>query len=78
MVQVSAAVVANRRANRFGNRVEVGDEFFDRFVGQLRRLFERGVEVGDVSVVVLVVMKGHRFFVDVWLQRVIRVGQGGS
>ena len=46
-----------------------------RLVGQVRRGFQRLVQIGHVGVVMLAVMDLHRHLVDVRLQRVGRVGQ---
>ena len=75
---MAAAVVAHGGADRLGQRVEVLDQLLDRLALQLGELLERGVEVVDVGLVVLAVMNLHRLRVDVRLERVERVRQGGE
>ena len=53
----------------------VGQQFLDGLAGQIRRRFQRLVQIGDVGVVMLAVMNLHGHLVDVWLQRIGRVGQ---
>ncbi len=74
MVRVTAAVVAHRGANVFGDGVEVADEVLDRFAFEVGFAFERLVQIGDVSLVMFVVMDLHRLCIDVRLQGVVRVG----
>ena len=73
MVRVTAAVVAHGGANVFGHGVEILDQILDRFRGELGLVFERVVDVGDVSLVMLGVMDFHRPRVDVRLERVVGV-----
>ena len=56
---MTAAVVAHRRADVFGDGVEVADEVFDIFSGQVAVPFERGVEAGHIGIVVLGVVNLH-------------------
>ena len=70
---MSAAVVAHRGANVFRDSVEVADQFLDRFAFELGLAFDRLVQVGDVSLVMLVVMDLHRLCIDVRFQGVVRV-----
>jgi len=51
MVQMSAAIVANRSANRFRDGVEVGNDLLDRLLKVLGVVFEGSVEVVSVSIV---------------------------
>src|SRR5579862_904528 len=63
-VRVAAAVVAHR-----------GAEVFGAHLLQLRRLFPCGVQIGNVSLMMLVVMQMHRLFVDVGFQSRVIVGK---
>ena len=56
----------------FGNRVEVGDQVFDGLVQQ-GTAFEGGVDVVDVSLVMLGVVQLHPLGIDGGGQRVMRV-----
>jgi hypothetical protein len=77
MVGMSAAVIAHGRANVVENRVDLGDERFDRLVAQVGSL-ERFVQVRDVGIVVLAVMNFHGPRVDVRLQGVERIWERGE
>jgi hypothetical protein len=74
VVEVAAAVVADRRALVLGDLREVRDDLLDRLVGPVGAL-ERGVHLVHVSLVVLVVMNPHRGFVDVRLEPRVVVGK---
>ncbi len=74
MVHVAAAVVADGAANVFRQSAEVADQIFSGLLLQIGMLFHRGIQFCDISRVVLVVMKMHGCFVNVGLQRVVRVG----
>jgi hypothetical protein len=69
VVPMPAAVVANRRANGFWNAVDAPAQILDALALQLGRLLERGIQVGDVRLVMLSVMDLHRLRVDVRLER---------
>src|SRR5688572_29975722 len=69
VVPVPAAVVANRRANGFGNAVYAPAQIIDALALQLGRLLEGGIEVGDVRLMMLPVMDLHRLRVDMRLER---------
>ena len=69
---MSAAVVAHGGADLFGNFVEMGDQLLDRFVAQAGP-FDRLVQIGDISRVMLIVMDFHRLLVDVRLQGVVGI-----
>ena len=73
MVRVTTAVIAHDSANIFRHRVEIADQILDRFRGQVGVIFERVVDVGDVSLVMLRVMDLHRARVDVRLEGVVGV-----
>src|SRR5262245_11415673 len=76
VVGMAAAVVAHRRANVFGYRVDVAQQILDALGLQLGVLLQRSVEVRDVCVVMLAVMNLHRLLVDVRFERVRRVRKG--
>ena len=56
-------------ANVFGDRVQVADEVIHRFGGQFRVLGQRGIDVGDVGLVMLVVVQLHGLRIDERLER---------
>ncbi len=64
VVDVAATVVLDDFADVLGNAGKVLDEFFGAFAAELRVLFDRAVEIGDVGLVVLVVVQLHGGFVD--------------
>ena len=72
---VAAAVVAHRRPDVVGHRIQVGDEVLDRLAFEVGLSRDRLVQVGDVSGMMLAVVDFHRLGVDVRLQRVLRVGE---
>ncbi len=78
VVDVAAAVVLDDLADVFGDAGEVFDELFGRLFADLGVLLDRAVEIGDVGLVVLVVVKLHRRFVDEGLKRRVIVGQRGK
>jgi hypothetical protein len=78
VVHVAAAVVSDRRPDGLGQRVDLRDQLFDRLLLQIRMRLQRRVEVVDVGCVVLVVVDPHRLLVDVRLQGVVVVRQGGK
>ena len=59
----------------FGHGVDVFQQVFDALGLQFGRLLQRGIQIGDVRVVMLPVVDFHRLLVDVRLERVGRVGQ---
>ena len=69
VVPVPAAVVAHRGADVFGNAVDAAAQIVDALALQLGMLLERGVQVGDVRLMMLPVMDLHRLRVDVRLER---------
>ena len=69
MVPVTAAVVAHRRADVFGNAVDAAAEILDALALQVGMLLERGVQIGDVRLMMLPVMNLHRLRVDVRFER---------
>src|SRR5262245_32845075 len=66
---MAAAVVAHRGANVFRDRIDAAAQLVDALRVELRMFFERGVQVGDVCLVMLPVMNLHRLRVDVRLER---------
>ena len=54
------------------------EQLLQRFLLEIGMRLERRVQVLDVRVVVLVVVDPHRLLVDVRLQGVVGVGQGGK
>ena len=74
VVGMTAAVVSDGAANVFGNSRQVRNEFFRRFVEEFRVLFNGTVQIVDVSLMVLVVVIVHRFFVNVRLESVVSIG----
>ncbi|MNT24780.1 hypothetical protein D3C72_1602750 [compost metagenome] len=76
VVGMAAAMIAHGASNGFGQLVQARDEGFDGFVRDDARAFQRGVQAGDVGLVMLAVVDLHRHRVDVRLQRVIGVRQG--
>jgi hypothetical protein len=78
VVDVSAAIVLHNFAYIFGDGAEVLDKIFWRFFAQLGVFFDGSVEIGDVSLMVLVVMELHGRFVDVGLESGVVIGQRGK
>ena len=69
VVPVAAAVVAHRRLDVVRHAVDVLDQVVQALVVQLRVLVERGVQVGDVRLMMLAVMNLHRLAVDMRFER---------
>jgi len=78
VVVVAAAVVADGGADGFGSGVETGEYIFDGLAGEVGGFGDGFVEFGDVGGVVFVVVEFHGLRVDVGLQRVVVVWQGGE
>src|SRR6185503_2747112 len=55
VIHVAATVVPDGRANRLRHRGEVLDQILGTLAGELRMLFERGVQIVDVRRVMLAV-----------------------
>jgi hypothetical protein len=66
---VTAAVVAHRRLDVVRHAVDALDQVVEALVVQLWMLVERGIQVGDVSLVMLAVMDLHRLAVDMRFER---------
>ena len=76
---MAAAVVADGGAEGFvANGGEVGEQRFERLLGELGRGGEAGVEIMAVGGVVLAVVDFHGPGVEVRLQGVEGIGQGGQ
>jgi hypothetical protein len=72
---VAAAVVAHRRLDVVGHAVDVLQQVVEALVVELGMLVERGVEVGDVCLMMLAVMNLHRLAVDMGFERRGVIGQ---
>ena len=59
VIDVAAAIIANGGADRFGNILQTLQQLFGAQLLQLRRFLQRGIQVGDVRLVMLVVMQVH-------------------
>ncbi|MNI39498.1 hypothetical protein D3C73_936810 [compost metagenome] len=77
VVGVAAAVVAHCAADRFGQGIQIGDQGFHRLRRQAR-LFQRGIEVVDVGLVVLAVVDFHRARIEVRFEGIVGIGEGGK
>ena len=69
VVPVAAAVVAHRRLDVVRHAVDVLQQVVEALVVQLGMLVERGIEVGDVRLMMLAVMNLHRLAVDMRFER---------
>jgi hypothetical protein len=78
VVEVPAAVVADRRLDRVGKRRDASADLVDRERGEFRARLERLVEVRDVRLMMLGAMDLHRAGVDHRLEGVVGVGQVGQ
>ncbi len=74
---MAAAVIADGAADGFRYAADAAEQIFERLLVQLGMLVECGVQVGDVSVVMLAVMDLHRARVNVRFERVEGVRQFG-
>lgn len=61
----------------FGYGIEVGDQCFDGLFGDVG-LFDGGVEVVDVGLVVFVVVDFYCVCIEVWFKGVVGVGEWGK
>src|SRR5690606_5409768 len=75
VVAVSAAVVADRRADVFGHLGEVPHQLVDFHLGELGMLFESRVRFVDVRLMMLRVMDLHRLCIDMRLERIVSIWQ---
>ena len=75
---MTAAVVADRRADVFGNAVDALQQILDALRLELGVLLQRRVEIGHVRVVVLAVVNLHRLLVDVRFERIGWIRERGE
>ena len=75
---MAAAVVPDRRADGLRKRVDVCDQLLDRLLLQIGIRLQRRVQVLHVRAMMVVVVDLHGALVDVRLQGVVRVRQGGK
>jgi hypothetical protein len=73
---MAATVVADYRTYIFRNAGQIGKELFGGLLAEVRVLFNRAVEVGDVGLVMLVVVQLHGRFVDGGLEGGVVVWEG--
>jgi len=78
VIDVAAAVVADRRADLFRDAGDLAQQILDRPVLQGRIFLQRRVQVGHVRAVMLLVMDPHRQLVDVRFEGVIRIRERGK
>src|SRR5205085_732941 len=78
VIGVTAAVVPDRGADVLGHRVDPLQQVLDALLLEFWMLLERGVQVGDVSRVMFVVVDPHRLLVDVRLEGVVVVRKRGN
>ena len=72
---MASSVVANRSADIGGQRVEIAQQSVQRCVHETRVVFEGGVQLAHVPLVMFRVMDLHRVGVDMGFQRVVSVGK---
>ena len=75
---MTAAVVTHGGAHGFWNLVDATVEIVERPRCQLWRLFNRGVEIGDLRLMMFAVMNLHRLRVDMRLEGFCSVRQRGK
>ena len=73
MISVTPAVVAHNCANVFRHRFQVADQIFHRFLFEISFVFDRLVDVVDISLVMLGMMDFHRARIDMRFQSIVRV-----
>jgi hypothetical protein len=67
-------MIPNNGANVLRDSAQIADQIFDRFLFQVGLTFDRVVDVGDVSLVMLGIMDLHRARVDMRFQSIVRIG----
>lgn len=72
---MTAAVVANGRADVGGDRIQLFQYLLDRSALKRRGLFKRGIQLGNVRGVVFPVVDLHGLRIDVRLQGIECVGK---
>src|SRR5262245_25610446 len=70
-----AAIVADRCADALGHLVQAPDEILNRHALERALTLQRGVQVGNVGLVVLVMVQMHGLLVNVRLKRGVVVRQ---
>ena len=75
---MSAGVVANHGSDVLGNLLDPPEKVLDSPLRELWVLLQRGVRVGHVRGMVLVVMDLHRLRVDVRLEGIERIRKLGN
>ena len=76
VIRVAATIVADRGPDGFRHGYAVvREQFFDRFILEFRRGFERLVQICDISLMMLAMVNLHGHLVDVRLQRIGSIGQ---
>ena len=73
---MAAAVVAHGVADGLRHVLQAFQQIFGAELLQIGSLLQRGVQVGDVSLMVLVVMQVHGLRIDEGFQCSVVVGQG--
>ncbi len=68
VVDVAAAVVADRGADIFWNIIQVAKQVFGRMLRQVRVLFDGSIQVGDIGLMMLVMVELHGRFINVWFE----------
>jgi hypothetical protein len=74
VIGVPSAVVSHGNADVFWNRRKIGDEILQANIEKLWVLFQSGVQVVHIGLVVLGVMDLHCFRIYVRLERIVGIG----
>ncbi len=75
---MTTAVVTDDRANRFGDLIQVPNQFLNGHRSNIRVIRYRIVQIIHIRRMVLVVMQMHRFGVNIRFKCFIAVGNAGS
>src|ERR1035438_10691478 len=75
VIDVASAIIADGAAHGFGHVLQALDQVLGGEVLELGGLVDSGVEVGHVSLVMLVVMQMHGLGIDERFQSRVVVGQ---
>ena len=67
------AVVAYGPTDIFRQGIKVSHQFLNALAGQFIMPFKRGIQLGNISGMVFVMVNFHRLRVDMGLERIIRV-----
>src|SRR5579864_8635690 len=73
MIDVSATMIADRRANIFGDRIQISQKSREWFTCDLWMFIERLIQLCDIRLVMLCVMDLHRLCIDVRLKCIVRI-----